>query len=98
MTDLYFYLAIFLFSLGLLGTLIKKDLISILLCIELMLSSVNLFFALFSKSVGVPDGQLQIFFIIIVAAAEAAIGLSLIITLFKKIRSGYSEDVVILSE
>jgi len=98
MMEIYYYLAIFLFCLGLLGTLIKKDLISILLCVELMLSSVNLLFALFSKAIGVPDGQLQVFFVIIVAAAEAAIGLSLIITLFKKVKSGYSEDVLILSE
>ncbi len=98
MIEVYYYLATFLFCLGLLGTLIKKDLISILLCIELMLSSVNLFFALFSKSVGIADGQLQIFFVIIIAAAEAAIGLSLIIALYKKIKSGYTEDVLIMSE
>lgn len=95
---IYYYLAAFLFSLGLVGALIKKDLISILLCIELMLSSVNLFFALFSKSLGLVDAQLQVFFTIIVAAAEGAVGISMILALFRKIKSAYSDEVLIYSE
>ena len=95
---IYYYLAAFIFVLGLVGTLVKKDLISILLCIELMLTSVNLLFALFSKSLGVIDAQLQVFFVVIVAAAEGAIGISLIITLFRKTKSAYSDDVLIYSE
>ncbi len=95
---IYYYLACFIFALGLVGTLIKKDLISILLCIELMLTSVNLFFALFSKSLGSADAQLQVFFTIIIAAAEGAIGISMIMALFRKIKSAYPDDILIYSE
>lgn len=95
---IYYYLAAFIFLLGLVGTLVKKDLISILLCIELMLTSVNLLFVLFSKSLGIVDSQLQVFFVVIVAAAEGAIGIGLILTLFRKINSAYSDDILVYSE
>lgn len=95
---IYYYLAAFLFCIGLVGALTKKNLISLLLCVELMLSSVNLFFVLFSKTTGNIDSQIQVFFIITVAAAEAAIGLSIIVSLFKKIHSTNTEDVIIFSE
>ena len=95
---IYYYLAAFLFCLGLVGALTKKNLISLLLCIELMLSSVNLFFVLFSKTTGNLDSQIQVFFIVTVAAAEAAIGLSIIVSLFKKINSTESDEVSIQSE
>lgn len=95
---IYYYLAAFLFCLGLVGVLTKKNLISILLCIELMLSSVNLFFVLFSKTTGNIDSQLHVFFIVTVAAAEAAIGLSIIVSLFKKINTTESDEVIIASE
>lgn len=95
---IYYYLAAFLFTLGLAGTLIKRDFISILLCVELMLSSVNLFFVLFSKSLGIIDAQLQVLFAIIVAAAEGAIGISIIIALFRKTKSAYSDEIFIYSE
>lgn len=95
---IYYYLSAFLFSLGLIGSLTKKDLVSILLCIELMLSSVGLLFVLFSKMNGAVDGQVMVIFIMIVAAAEAAIGLSLVVSLFRKIKSAYRTDVQIFSE
>ena len=95
---IYYYLAVALFFIGLIGALIKKDLISILVCIELMLSSVNLLFVLFSNMNGNIEGQVQVVFTIIIAAVEAAIGLSLIISLFNKSKSIYSEDIAIASE
>lgn len=95
---IYYYLAAFIFVLGLAGTLIKRDLLSILLCVELMLTAVNLFFVLFSKSLGVVDAQLQVFFSIIVAAAEGAIGISMIIALFRKTKSAYADEIFIYSE
>ncbi|MBP9673929.1 MAG: NADH-quinone oxidoreductase subunit NuoK [Bacteriovoracaceae bacterium] len=82
--QIYYFLAVFLFCIGLTGLLIKKEFVSILLCIELMLSSINLLFVLLSKTLGYAQAQLQVFFIITVAAAEAAIGLSIMILLFKK--------------
>lgn len=95
---IYYYLAAFIFCLGLLGSLIKKDVVSILISVELMLTSVGLFFVLFSKTLGNIDGQLQVFFIVIIAAAEAAIGLSLVISMFRKIKSAFTDDIQIYSE
>lgn len=95
---LYYYLAPVLFCMGLIGTMIKKDLVSKLLCIELMLASVSILLVLFSKLHGVLDGQIQVFFIIVVAAAEVAIGIGLIISLFGSTKSAYAEDISIYSE
>lgn len=95
---IYYYLASFLFCVGLVGVLTKRNLISLLLCIELMLSSVNLFFMLFSKTTGNVDSQIQVFFIVTVAAAEAAIGIGIIVSLFKKINTTNSDEVTIQAE
>lgn len=95
---LYYYLSVFLFSLGLMGTIFKKDLISIFLCLELMLAGVSLLFILLSKATGLIDAQLQVFFIMIISACEVAIGLSLIISLYRKNKSIYTNDLNILSE
>ena len=95
---LYYYLSAFLFSLGLMGTVFKKDLISIFLCLELMLAGVSLLFILLSKATGLIDAQLQVFFIMIISACEVAIGLSLIISLYRKNKSIYTNDLNILSE
>lgn len=95
---LYYYLSVFLFSLGLMGTIFKKDLISIFLCLELMLAGVSLLFILLSKATGLIDAQLQVFFIMIISACEVAIGLSLVISLYRKNKSIYTNDLNILSE
>lgn len=98
MSNVYFYLAAFLFVLGLLGTIFKKDLISTLLCLELMMGGVSLLMVLFSKSVGYLESQLMVFFILIVSACEVAIGLSLIIALYRKKQTIYIDDVKIITE
>ncbi len=96
--SIYYYLSAFLFCLGLLGTIYKKDLISILLCLELMLGGVSLLFILFSRSTGFLDAQLQVFFIMIISACEVAIGLSMIIALYRKKNTIYTDDLKIISE
>lgn len=98
MTSLYYYLAAFLFCLGLLGTMFKKDLISILLCLELMMGGVGILVILFSRATGFLDSQLLVFFMIIVSACEVAIGLSLIISLYRKKQSIYTDDIKIITE
>lgn len=98
MTSIYYYLAAFLFCLGLLGTIFKKDLISILLCLELMMGGVGILVILFSRSTGFIDSQLLVFFMIIVSACEVAIGLSLIISLYKKKQTIYTEEIKIITE
>lgn len=98
MTSIYYYLSAFLFSLGLLGTIFKKDLISILLCLELMMSGVSLLMILMSRSTGVLESQLIVFFMIIISACEVAIGLSLIIALYRKKQTIYTDDIKIITE
>lgn len=98
MSSLYYYLAAFLFTLGLLGTIFKKDLISTLLCLELMMGGVSLLMILFSKATGFLDAQIMIFFILIVSACEVAIGLSLIIALYRKKQTIYIDDIKIITE
>lgn len=96
--SIYYYLSAFLFCLGLLGTILKKDLISMLLCLELMMGGVSLLFVLFSKATGVLDAQLMVIFTLIVSACEVAIGLSLIIALYRKKQTIYTDDIKIITE
>lgn len=98
MSSIYYYLAGFLFTLGLLGTIFKKDLISILLCLEMMMGGVSLLIILFSRSTGVLESQLLVFFTMIISACEVAVGLSLIIALYKKKQTIYTDDIKIITE
>lgn len=75
-------LAGILFSIGIFGVLIRRNAIIIFLSIELMLNAVNLSFVAFSRAMGI-DGQVFVFFVIAVAAAEAAVGLALVIAIFR---------------
>ena len=96
--SIYYFLSVFLFCVGLLGTLLKKDFVSILLCIELMLAGVGLLFVLFSQTTGLLDAQLMVFFMMIISACEVAIGLSLILALFRKNQSILTEEIKIVTE
>src|SRR5258708_34728435 len=81
--NFYLILALTLFSIGIVGVLIRRNAIIVFMCIELMLNSVNLIFVAFSSFLGNLNGQIFVFFIMTVAAAEAAIGLAIIIALFR---------------
>ncbi len=72
-----------LFTLGVLGVFIRRNAIVIFMCIELMLNAVNLTFIAISKSLNSLDGQVIVFFVMTVAAAEAAIGLAIILALYR---------------
>lgn len=76
-----------LFCLGVLGVLLRKNAIVILGCVELMLNSVNLLFAAFSTYKGNGDGQILVFFIMVVAAAEVAVGLAIIAMIYRNTKS-----------
>lgn len=71
--------SVILFGLGAAGFVIRRNIITIFMCIELMLNAVNLAFIGFSRYLGNPNGQVIVFFVIVVAAAEAAVGLAIII-------------------
>ena len=68
-----------LFGLGTAGFIVRRNIITIFMCVELMLNAVNLAFIGFSRYLGNLDGQIFVFFVIVVAAAEAAVGLAIII-------------------
>ena len=76
-------LSLVMFMIGLVGVVVRKNLIVVFMCIELMLNAVNLAFAGFSMHVGNLDGQIGVFFVMVVAAAEAAVGLGIIISVFR---------------
>ncbi len=88
----YLIVSAILFSLGVLGVLIRRNAIVIFMCVELMLNAVNLAFIAFSRHLGNIDGQIFVFFIMTVAAAEAAVGLALMIAFFKNRESIDVED------
>ncbi len=79
----YLILAAALFLLGMLGFFIKRNVISLLLSVEIMLNAVNLTFVAFSSRNGQISGQIFVFFVLVVAAAEAAVGLALVIAIFR---------------
>ncbi len=79
----YLILSAVLFSLGIAGFLLRRNIITVFMSIELMLNAVNLSFVAFSYQLKQIDGQIYSFFVMVVAAAEAAVGLAIILTVFK---------------
>ena len=75
-------LSVILFCLGVFGVLIRRNAIILFMCVELMLNAVNLAFVVFSRTRGI-DGQVFVFFVMAVAASEAAVGLALVISIFR---------------
>jgi NADH-quinone oxidoreductase subunit K len=85
MVPLSYYLILsgVLFSIGTTGVFLRRNVITLLLSVEIMLNAVNLTFVAFGRSFGTVDGQIITFFVMTVAAAEAAVGLALVIALFR---------------
>ncbi len=81
--DHYLALSGVLFAIGVAGVFLRRNLITILLSIEVMLNAANLAFIAFGRTLGSVDGQIIMFFIVTVAAAEAAVGLAIVIALFR---------------
>lgn len=79
-------LSAILFSLGVFGVLIRRNAIILFMCVELMLNAVNLAFVVFSRTIGI-EGQVYVFFVMAVAASEAAVGLALVISIFRHAES-----------
>jgi NADH-quinone oxidoreductase subunit K len=87
-----------IFFVGLTGVLIRRNILVLLMCIELMLNAVNLTFVMFSKQLENLGGQMAVFFIMTVAAAEAAVGLGLVIALFRTLRTVDTDQIQLLKE
>jgi NADH-quinone oxidoreductase subunit K len=79
----YLYLTAILFAIGVFGVLIKRNAVIMIMCIELMLNAVNLAFVALSRYLNLMDGQIFVFFIMTVAAAEVAVGLAIVVALFR---------------
>ena len=89
----YLLLSALLFAIGLAGALSRRNAIIVLIGIELMLNAVNLAFIGFSRYLPNLDGQLFVFFVIVVAAAEAAVGLAIIVALYRNRNSLTIDDI-----
>ena len=89
MLPVYYYLALsaILFSMGALGVLIRRNAIIIFMSVELMLNAANLAFVSFARMYGSMSGQIFVFFVMAVAAAEVAVGLALIVAIFETKKS-----------
>jgi NADH-quinone oxidoreductase subunit K len=87
-----------IFFIGFVGLLIRRNILIILMCIELMLNAVNLTFVTYSKQLQHLGGQMSVFFIITVAAAESAVGLGLLIAMFRTLRSIDTDEIQLLRE
>ena len=95
----YLMLGSVLFAISIVGIFLnRKNVIILLMCIELMLLAVNLNFIAFSHYLNDISGQIFVFFILTVAAAESAIGLAILVVLFRSIRSIYVDDLNSLKE
>ena len=89
----YLVVSALLFCLGLLGVLMRRNLLVIYMSLELMLNAANLAFVACSRFNGHLDGQVMVFFIITVAAAEVSVGLALIVALYRKRQTAHVEDL-----
>lgn len=98
MVPLSWYLALSaaLFTLGAVGVFLKRNVISMLLCLELMLNAANLAFIAFSSFFGQVEGQLFVFLVMTVAAAEAGVGLAIVIAVFRNRETLDVDDASIL--
>ncbi|BDV44748.1 NADH-quinone oxidoreductase subunit K 1 [Geotalea uraniireducens] len=92
----YLILSAILFSIGTIGVLIRRNAIVIFMCVEMMLNAVNLTFIALSRQLGNIDGQIFVFFVMTVAAAEAAVGLALMIAYYKNRESIDVEDIKLM--
>ena len=88
----YLTISAIMFTIGAIGVMVRKNAIVVFMCIELMLNAVNIAFVAFSRVHANLQGQIAVFFVMVVAAAEAAVGLALIISVFRSIQSVETTD------
>ncbi|MEY2398424.1 MAG: NADH-quinone oxidoreductase subunit [Actinomycetota bacterium] len=88
---LYLALAAALFSIGAVGLLVRRNVLVMFMCVELMLNAVNLTFVSFARELNDIGGQALVFFVMVVAAAEVVVGLGVIVAIFRR-RSGATAD------
>jgi NADH-quinone oxidoreductase subunit K len=94
--EYYLILSAIVFSIGVVGVLIRRNLIIVLMSVELMLNAVNLTFIAFADFLGSMDGQVVVFFVMAVAAAEAVVGLAIVISVFRHRQSLDPQEMQLL--
>jgi len=94
--DHYLVLSAILFFLGAVGVMVRAQIIVVLMCLELMLNAVNLAFVAFARHLGSVEGQVIVLFIMVVAAAEVAVGLAIAVAIFRQKGTTSIEDLRIM--
>jgi NADH-quinone oxidoreductase subunit K len=89
----YLVLAAVLFGIGAVGLLVRRNVLVMFMCVELMLNAVNLTFVAFAKALNDAAGQVLVFFTLVVAAAEVAVGLAIIVAIFRRRRAATADDL-----
>ena len=92
----YLVLAAVLFTIGAVGLLIRRNVLVMFMCVELMLNAANLTFVTFARELDDVGGQAIVFFTLVVAAAEVAVGLAIIVAIFRRRRGATADDVRLL--
>ena len=92
----YLTFAAILFTIGAVGLLIRRNVLVMFMCVELMLNAANLTFVTFSRALNDIGGQVIVFFTLVVAAAEVAVGLAIIVAIFRRRRGATADDVRLL--
>jgi NADH-quinone oxidoreductase subunit K len=92
----YLSLAAVLFALGAIGVLIRRNVLVMFMCIELMLNAANLTFVTFSRVLGDIGGQSVVFFVLVVAAAEVVVGLGIVVAIFRRRANTTADDLHVL--
>jgi NADH-quinone oxidoreductase subunit K len=92
----YLTVAALLFTIGAVGLLIRRNTLVMFMCVELMLNAVNLTFVSFAKALNDVGGQVIVFFTLVVAAAEVAVGLAIIVAIFRRRPGATADDVDLL--
>ena len=85
-----------LFSIGVVGVLVRRNAIVVFMCVELMLNAVNLTLVTFARIAGTVEGQVMAFFVMVVAAAEVVVGLAIIMSIFRSRRTASIDDANLL--
>ena len=92
----YLTVAAILFTIGAVGLLIRRNVLVMFMCVELMLNAVNLTFVTFSRALDDVGGQVAVFFVLVVAAAEVVVGLGIIVAIFRRRADATADDLHIL--
>ena len=92
----YLGLAAVLFAIGAIGLLVRRNVLVMFMCIELMLNAENLTFVTFSRVLGDIGGQAVVFFVLVVAAAEVVVGLGIVVAIYRRRRTSSADDLHVL--